>query len=49
MGPEKAADDKSGYVKGEGYEFAYTYDADGDGGLTTGMVGARLHTRSRGS
>jgi len=44
MGPEKAADDKSGYVKGEGYEFAYTYDADGDGGLTTGMVGARVCT-----
>lgn len=43
-GSEKAADDKSGYVKGEGYEFAYTYDADGDGGLTTGMVGARVCT-----
>ncbi len=42
MGSEKAADDKSGYVKGEGYEFAYTYDADGDGGLTTGRVGARV-------
>lgn len=44
MGSEKAADDKSGYVKGEGYEFAYTYDADGDGGLTTGRVGARVCT-----
>jgi len=44
MGPEKAADDKSGYVKGTGYEFAYTYDADGDGGLTTGRVGARVCT-----
>jgi hypothetical protein len=43
-GREKAADDKSGYVKGEGYEFAYTYDADGDGGLTTGLVGARVCT-----
>lgn len=41
-GSEKAADDKSGYVKGTGYEFAYTYDADGDGGLTTGLVGARV-------
>lgn len=41
---KKAADDKSGYVKGEGYEFAYTYDADGDGGLTTGLVGARVCT-----
>ncbi|MBW6513473.1 MAG: hypothetical protein K0B87_01820 [Candidatus Syntrophosphaera sp.] len=44
MGPEKAADDVSGYVKGEGYEFAYTRDADGDGGLTTGLVGARVCT-----
>ncbi|NLO11836.1 MAG: hypothetical protein GX122_05360 [Candidatus Cloacimonetes bacterium] len=41
---EKAADDKSGYVKGTGYEFAYTYDADGDGGQTTGIVGARVCT-----
>lgn len=43
-GAEKASDDKSGYVKGEGYEFAYTYDADGDGGLCTGLVGARVCT-----
>ncbi|HNQ42973.1 MAG TPA: hypothetical protein PKI59_01010, partial [Candidatus Cloacimonadota bacterium] len=43
-GVEKAADDLSGYVKGEGYEFAYTRDADGDGGLTTGLVGARVCT-----
>ncbi|MEN6445635.1 MAG: hypothetical protein ABFC98_06265, partial [Candidatus Cloacimonas sp.] len=43
-GAEKAADDKSGYVKGEGYEFAYTYDADGDNGLCTGLVGARVCT-----
>ncbi len=43
-GREKAADDVSGYVKGEGYEFAYTRDADGDGGLTTGLVGARVCT-----
>lgn len=43
-GVEKAADDVSGYVKGEGYEFAYTRDADGDGGLTTGLVGARVCT-----
>ncbi|MDP3113390.1 MAG: hypothetical protein Q8M98_01315 [Candidatus Cloacimonadaceae bacterium] len=44
MGPEKAADDVSGYVKGTGYEFAYTRDYDGDGGLTTGIVGARVCT-----
>ncbi|MCB5251729.1 MAG: hypothetical protein WC944_05685 [Candidatus Cloacimonadaceae bacterium] len=43
-GVDKAADDVSGYVKGEGYEFAYTRDADGDGGLTTGLVGARVCT-----
>ncbi|HNT51789.1 MAG TPA: hypothetical protein PKH19_00195, partial [Candidatus Syntrophosphaera sp.] len=46
MGSEKAADDLSGYVKGVGNEFAYTYDADGDGGLTTGLVGARVCTPS---
>nr|MDK2850901.1 hypothetical protein [Candidatus Cloacimonadota bacterium] len=43
-GIEKASDDVSGYVKGEGYEFAFTRDADGDGGLTTGYVGARVCT-----
>jgi len=36
------SDDISSYVKGEGYEFAYTYDADQDGGLTTGYVGSRV-------
>ncbi|HOI01155.1 MAG TPA: hypothetical protein PLU29_00065, partial [Candidatus Cloacimonas acidaminovorans] len=43
-GVEKAADDKSGYVKGTGYEFAYTYDGDFDNGITPGMVGARVCT-----
>ncbi|MDD4231952.1 MAG: hypothetical protein PHU48_04755 [Candidatus Cloacimonetes bacterium] len=43
-GSDKAADDKSGYVKGKGYEFAYTYDADFDGGLSEGFVGARVCT-----
>ncbi len=43
-GAEKAADDVSGYVKGEGYEFAYTRDFDRDGGLTPGLVGARVCT-----
>ncbi|PKN79464.1 MAG: hypothetical protein CVU48_05315, partial [Candidatus Cloacimonetes bacterium HGW-Cloacimonetes-1] len=41
-GSTKASDDVSGYVKGTGYEFAYTRDFDGDGGLTTGLVGARV-------
>ncbi len=39
---EKASDDQSGYQKGEDYEFAYTRDDDGDGGLTTGLVGSRV-------
>ncbi|GAB1467536.1 hypothetical protein MASR2M64_02090 [Candidatus Cloacimonadota bacterium] len=43
-GPEKAADDKSGYVKGPGFEFAYTFDADFDGGLSPGYVGAKVCT-----
>jgi len=38
------SDDISSYVPGEGYEFAYTYDADQDGGLTTGYIGARVCT-----
>ena len=43
-GPEKASDDLSGYVMGTGYEFAYTRDDDGDGGLTPGLVGSRVCT-----
>lgn len=43
-GPEKASDDLSGYVMGTGYEFAYTMDDDGDGGLSPGMVGSRVCT-----
>jgi hypothetical protein len=43
-GSEKAQDDLSGYVKGRGYEFAYTRDDDGDDGLVTGLVGARVCT-----
>lgn len=38
------SDDVSSYVSGEGYEFAYTYDFDGDNGLTTGYVGSRVCT-----
>ncbi len=44
MGGEKASDDISGYVKGVGYEFAFTRDADFDGGLTCGIMGARVCT-----
>ncbi len=40
----RAGDDISSYVPGEGYEFAYTFDADKDGGLTTGYVGSRVCT-----
>jgi len=40
----RAGDDVSGYVRGEGYEFAYSRDKDGDGGLTKGYVGVRVCT-----
>ena len=40
----RASDDKSGYLRGEGYEFAFTFDADFDGGLTPGYLGARVCT-----
>ncbi|MBC8382224.1 MAG: hypothetical protein H8E22_00100, partial [Candidatus Cloacimonetes bacterium] len=40
----RSMDDISSYVSGKGYEFAYTYDADQDGGLTTGYIGARVCT-----
>lgn len=39
-----ASDDISSYVSGTGYEFAYTYDQDTDGGLTNGFVGSRVCT-----
>jgi len=38
------SDDASSYVTGTGYEFAYTFDYDGDSGLTTGLVGSRVCT-----
>jgi hypothetical protein len=38
-----ASDDKSGYVKGEGYEFAYSRDADYDGGLSPYFVANKLY------
>ncbi len=41
---ERSMDDVSSYVPGPGYEFAYTYDADQDQGLTTGYVGSRVCT-----
>ena len=45
MGPQAwgsvYTDDISSYV-GSPYEFAYTYDEDQDGGLTTGYVGSRV-------
>lgn len=42
-GPEKASDDKSGYIQGAGYNFAYSYDADFDGGLSTGFVANKIY------
>ncbi len=41
-GDARSLDDVSGYVAGSGYEFAYTRDFDGDGGLTSGWIGARV-------
>lgn len=43
-GDTRSLDDISSYVPGEGFEFAYTYDADTDNGLTTGLVGSRVCT-----
>jgi len=43
-GQEKAGDDVSSFVSGDGYNFAYTFDADFDGGLSTGYVGSRVCT-----
>lgn len=41
-GAEGASDDVSGFVKGNGYEFAYTRDQDADDGLCTSMMGHKL-------
>ncbi len=41
-GDDRSLDDVSGYVAGSGYEFAYTRDYDGDGGLSPGWIGARV-------
>lgn len=41
-GVELAADDVSGYVKGAGYEFAYTRDADGDSGLSPYFIASKV-------
>ncbi|MBW6515509.1 MAG: hypothetical protein K0B81_02695 [Candidatus Cloacimonetes bacterium] len=43
-GDARSLDDVSGYVAGTGFEFAYTRDYDGDGGLTPGWIGARVCT-----
>ncbi|MDD3535578.1 MAG: FlgD immunoglobulin-like domain containing protein [Candidatus Cloacimonetes bacterium] len=37
-----ASDDKSGYIKGEGYEFAYSFDADFDDGASPWYVANKL-------
>jgi hypothetical protein len=41
-GQEGASDDVSGYVKGPGYEFAYSRDADGDGGLSPNYLAHKI-------
>jgi hypothetical protein len=43
-GDERSEDDLSGYMRGEGYEFAFSYDADFDGGLTPHYIGVRVCT-----
>lgn len=40
-GNEKARDDVSGYVSGEGYEFSYSRDKDHDGGLSPYYIGVK--------
>jgi hypothetical protein len=35
-------DDVSGYVRGDGYEFAYSRDFDGDGGLSVGWIASTI-------
>jgi len=39
---EGITDDVSGYVKGIGYEFAYSRDFDGDGGVTDFVMGHKI-------
>ncbi|HNX01332.1 MAG TPA: T9SS type A sorting domain-containing protein [Candidatus Cloacimonadota bacterium] len=38
----RAADDVSGYISGQNYEFAYSRDHDGDAGLTNALIGTKL-------
>ena len=40
--PSVANDDKSSFVNGDGYNFAYAFDADGDQGLSTGLMGFKM-------
>ncbi|MCD6330172.1 MAG: hypothetical protein J7M10_07505, partial [Candidatus Cloacimonetes bacterium] len=39
---ERAGDDVSSYILGEGNEFAYTFDQDHDEGLSNGYVAAKV-------
>jgi len=41
-GGAAAADDLSGYVKGAGYDFAYSLDADGDGGSSPHYLASKI-------
>lgn len=41
-GPEGASDDKSGYIKGNGYEFAFSFDADTDFGLAPNYIANKI-------
>ncbi|MCK4654334.1 MAG: T9SS type A sorting domain-containing protein [Candidatus Cloacimonetes bacterium] len=39
---DRSLDDISSYVPGEGYEFGYSYDEDGDNGLSPGLLGFKV-------
>ncbi len=37
-----SGDDKSGYDRTEGHEFAFSYDSDSDNGVTPGYIGSKV-------
>lgn len=45
-GDARSLDDVSGYYAGEGYEFAYSRDYDGDGGLSEHWVATKLFPKA---
>lgn len=43
LGSQAATDDQSGYSMGQGYEFAFSKDGDGDGGQSPYYVGSKFY------